>query len=103
MKKKILSMTVAAAIAASCAAAVVAEDKAPTVYVDGSEIFFDDQEPVILGEGTTLVPARGVFEAMGAKVEWDEEKQEVDVTSADSKTVIKMFIGQSELKAYDMS
>lgn len=103
MNKKILSMTIAAAMTVSCASAVIAEDKAPTVYVDRSEIFFDDQEPVILGEGTTLVPARGVFEAMGAKVEWNGETQQVDVTSADNNTLVQLVIGEGTMRVYDMS
>ncbi len=103
MKKKLLSIIAAAAMVASVASPVIAEDKTPTVYVNSSEIFFDDQEPVILGEGTTLVPARGVFESMGAKVEWDEENQQVNVTSSDNKKVIKLVIGDAVMRAYDMS
>lgn len=103
MKKKLLSVTVAAAMVASCAGAVIAEDKNPTVFVDNSEIFFEDQKPVILGEGTTLVPARGVFEAMGAKVNWDGEKQLVEVTSADNQTLVRLTIGDSTMKVYDLS
>ena len=70
MNKKLLSMTLALSMVAAGAAAVMADDKAPTVYVDKSEIIFEDQEPVILGEGFTVVPVRGVFEAMGATVKW---------------------------------
>lgn len=102
MKKKLLSMTIAAAMTVSCMSAVIAEDKTPAVYVNNSEIFFDDQTPVILGEGTTLVPARGVFEAMDAEVEWDEEKQQVEVTSADNMTIVRIVIGDSTLRSYDM-
>ena len=103
MKKKLLSMTIAAAMTVSCVSAVMAADKTPSVYVNNREIFFDDQAPVILGEGTTLVPARGVFEAMGAKVDWDGEKQQVEVTSADNMTIVRIVIGDSTLRAYDMS
>lgn len=63
MKKQILSISLAAALAVSCTGIAMAEDKTPTVFVNQGQIFFDDQAPVILGEGTTLVPARGVFEA----------------------------------------
>ncbi len=103
MKKKILSISLAAALALSCSAAVMAEDNAPAVYVNGSEIYFEDQSPVILGEGTTLVPARGVFEAMGAKVEWDGDNRLVEVTSSDSMTVIRLTIDDSTMKTYDVS
>ena len=61
MKKQILSISLAAALAVSCTGIAMAEDKTPTVFVNQGQIFFDDQAPVILGEGTTLVPARGVW------------------------------------------
>ena len=59
MKKQILSISLATALAVSCTGIAMAEDKTPTVFVNQGQIFFDDQAPVILGEGTTLVPARG--------------------------------------------
>ena len=102
MKKKLLSMTVAAAMIVSCGAAM-AEEKTPTVYVNSSEIMFDDQAPVILGEGTTLVPARGVFEAMGATVEWKDETRTVEIESADHKTLVRLVIDDSTMRVYDLS
>lgn len=103
MKKQILSISLAAALAVSCTGIAMAEDKTPTVFVNQGQIFFDDQAPVILGEGTTLVPARGVFEAMGAKVEWKEETRTVDVTSSDNKTLIRLTIDDSTMKVFDVS
>ena len=79
MKKKILSAVLAASFAVSCAGAAIAADKAPSVYVNTANILFEDQKPVILGEGTTLIPARGVFESMGANVKWDGRNQKVDI------------------------
>ncbi len=101
--KKLLSTTLAAAMVVSCGAAVMAEDKTPTVFVNTSEILFEDQEPVILGSGTTLVPARGVFEAMGGSVKWDETARIVEVESADHKTLIRLTIDDSTMKVYDLS
>lgn len=103
MKKKILSSMLVSALAISCTAAVMADDKTPSVYVDSSEIYFADQAPVILGEGTTLVPARGVFEAMGAKVTWNGDERLVEVKSADSNTIVKLVIDDSTMRVYDMS
>ena len=103
MKKQILSISLAAALAVSCTGIAMAEDKTPTVFVNQGQIFFDDQAPVILGEGTTLVPARGVFEAMGAKVEWKEDTRTVDVTSSDNKTLIRLTIDYSTMKVFDVS
>lgn len=43
------------------------------VRVDGKLIEFKDQYPIILDEGYTFVPVRGVAEALGADVEWDHK------------------------------
>ena len=97
MKKQILSISLAAALAVSCTGIAMAEDKTPTVFVNQGQIFFDDQAPVILGEGTTLVPARGVFEAMGASVDWNEESGDIIVSGED--ITITMSMGSSIMKA----
>ena len=97
MKKQILSISLAAALAVSCTGIAMAEDKTPTVFVNQGQIFFDDQAPVILGEGTTLVPARGVFEAMGAKVEWKEDTRTVDVSNCISISGTTFVIDTKEI------
>lgn len=43
------------------------------VRVDGKLISFEDQFPIILDDGYTFVPIRGVAEALGADVDWDNE------------------------------
>ena len=43
MKKQILSISLAAALAVSCTGIAMAEDKTPTVFVNQGQIFFDDQ------------------------------------------------------------
>lgn len=103
MKKKILSVALAASLALSCTGIVTAEGEVPSVYVNKSEIMFEDQTPVILGEGTTLIPARGVFEAMKATVKWDAEKRQVEVTSSDRNTIVRLDIDNPTMKVYDMS
>ena len=79
--KKILCLT---AILLMTATAGYAADKAkaePDIIVDGSKVLFDDQNAVIV-DGVTLVPARGVFEAMGNYVKWYGEKQMVQITTS---------------------
>jgi len=44
--------------------------------------------PPIIMQGTTLVPARAVFEEMGAKVTWNKSAQQVTVTSAKNTIVL---------------
>ena len=43
------------------------------VYVDGIKVNYPVKP--IVKNGTTLVPIRETFEAMGVKVEWNEEEQ----------------------------
>ena len=40
-----------------------------SVTIEGVRVNFTDQQPAIIG-GRTLVPLRGVFEALGFDVEW---------------------------------
>ena len=51
---------------------VFAEDI--NVYVGDAKVEFTDVQPVI-SEGRTLVPLRGVFEELGACVEWAEDER----------------------------
>lgn len=50
------------------------------VLLNNSQLNFD--VPPDLKGGVTLVPARGVFEALGAKVTWDDETKCVFVSAA---------------------
>ena len=103
MKKKLICIVAAAAVVSALGTAAMADDKAPQVFINNAQIMFADQEPVILGEGHTVVPARGVFEAMGAKVTWDGEKREVEVESKDRNTIINLAIDDNTMRVYDMS
>lgn len=47
-----------------------------TVAVDGRNIEFSGTQPVKMGN-TVMVPLRGVFERMGASVDWQESNQTV--------------------------
>ncbi|MBQ8300376.1 MAG: copper amine oxidase N-terminal domain-containing protein, partial [Clostridia bacterium] len=48
-----------------------------------------DQDPVIV-DNRTLVPARGVFEALGAMVEWKGETKQISVTTEDTTVVLTL-------------
>jgi len=58
------------------------------VIVNGSEVLFTDQKPVIQ-DGRTLVPVRGVFEQMGFSVIWDETINTATLKDADYEVKIK--------------
>lgn len=101
MKKKILSAAVAAACIAAMMPAAFAEIN-PVVEVNNREIVFPDQKPVILEqENRTMVPARGIFEYMGAIVNWDDEKQLVDIKQGGKQ--IQIVIGEPTMTVYTYS
>lgn len=102
MKKKILCFAAAMTMAFSATAGLAAEEtKTPSVRVDDRAIFFADQEPVILPEESRiLVPARGVFEAMDATVEWEQENQLVVVNSYNNTIRLLLWIDKAEMEVY---
>lgn len=62
-----------------------------TVKINGMVQVYD--QPPVIRQGRTLVPLRGIFEAMGASVSWDGNSQ--TVTAIKDNTSIKMKIGNS--------
>jgi len=67
------------------------EEKLVNVTIDGVVQKFD--QSAIIKNGSTLVPLRGVFEGLGAKVEWNNATQ--TVTGTKGSTVIKLTVGKS--------
>lgn len=63
------------------------------VFVDGVQINFD-QQPIIQ-EDRTLVPLRGVFEALGATVYWNNDTR--SVTAYKDGTTVELAIGSSTM------
>ena len=70
-----------------------AEDRPIRVMVDGAELAFD-VDPVIEND-RTLVPMRLIFEALGAKVDWDEATRTALAVKGDVK--ISITIDSAEL------
>lgn len=58
----------------------------PTVQLDGKKIKFD-QIPVI-ENGRTLVPLRGIFEAMGTAVDWNGATQTVTAVKGNTRITL---------------
>lgn len=63
------------------------------VFVDGVQISFD-QQPIIRDD-RTLVPLRGVFEALGATVYWNNDTR--SVTAYKDDTTVELAIGSSTM------
>lgn len=66
----VLSMSVCFAEEAAPVAAESSD--AVTVTIDGTEVVFSDQKPIV-ENGVTLVPLRAIFEGLGAVVSWDND------------------------------
>ena len=62
-----------------------------SVTIDGVAVDFEGQPPTIV-DGRTLVPVRGVFEALGFEVDWDQDVQMATLTRDDF--VVRIIIGQ---------
>lgn len=96
--KKIISFLIAVSCAAALTVPAFASDIA--VKVDGRTVAFrEDPKPVIISD-RTYVPIRRVLEYMGAKVEWNDEKRTVTVTSADNITVVVLTIDSPEINVF---
>ena len=69
-----------------------------SVVVNGETVAFEDQAPVIKND-RTLVPLRGVLEAMGVQVEWSAEDQSVTATRGTDAAYFT--VGSTELMTAD--
>jgi hypothetical protein len=88
---------VAAAVAflpPSAAVSAAAAGQPIRVVLDGRELAFDAPPRIV--NNRTLVPVRGVFEAMGATVLWNGDTRTVTALRLDS--VVKLVIGSKEAR-----
>lgn len=53
------------------------EENVVSVFVNGEEVLFDSPQPPYVEDGYTLVPLRGIFEALGATLLWDERTKTI--------------------------
>ncbi len=83
MKKIVIGML----LALICTLSVFASEV--KVTLDGKQLEFE--QPAVIVEERTLVPLRGIFEALGANVYWDGETK--TVTSVKDDVTIKFIIG----------
>jgi len=90
MRKRILSfallLTLVLGFAAVTPGLVYANDRID-VTIDGQAVVFPDQQPVII-DGRTLVPAAGVFQALGFDVAWNRDTRQAILTRANDVIVI---------------
>jgi len=78
-------------VIASAAAFAQSDQDHIRVVVDGQRVHFGDMQPREIN-GRVMVPLRGVFEKMGAHVDWDSASQTVTAFKEGSK--VQITIGQ---------
>ena len=103
MKKRILAMTCAAAVAAAAVPVYGAEETAAEpvqpaeetvatnlgVMVNEEPVVFSGQQPVIV-DNVTLVPVRGVLETLGVTVAWDAQTHTIILTEGEKTGTLTM-------------
>lgn len=89
MKKKLSSIIVLILLIGIFATTVSATSKSVTVIIDGQKQVYD--QPAIVENGRTLVPMRGVFESLGATIQWDQKTK--TVTGIKDDTTVKLKLG----------
>ncbi len=87
--KKLLSFLILSVTIALGATNVYA-DSTISVYVNGSKVSYDTNP--IIKNGSTLVPLRQTFEALGSTVDWNSAAK--TITANKNNTTIKLTIGQ---------
>ena len=65
-----------------------------SVILNGNELSFD--QPPYIENGTTMVPMRAIFEALGASVDYDAETK--TITANKGSTIIELTTGASTAK-----
>lgn len=86
---KFFAAAAAVGISAAFAVSAYAEADIVTVKIDNETVEFEDQNPVIVDPGYTMVPIRAVFEKAGAVVDWDQETQTASISKGDYNVTIK--------------
>jgi len=87
--RKSVAFMVAIVLSVATLAMSAGAQGAVRVFVDGDQVLFD-QPPITQG-GRVLVPLRGIFEKMGAVVEWNAGTR--TVRAARGTTLVELQIG----------
>ena len=90
--KKLVSIVLVLGIMMSMCTFASAEESKVTVTLDDIEVTFPDAQPFVDVRSRTLVPIRFVSEAMGAKVDWENDTRTVVIQKDNDN--IRYTIGQ---------
>ena len=98
--RRFFASTLAAIFILGLAPTAVYANDSIGVSIDGQEVIFDGQGPVIV-DGRTLVPVRGVFEQLGFEVDWYGYNRQAILKSDDYLIII--IIDSAIFTANDVS
>ncbi len=87
--KRLLTFLLTATLLLSSFALAAAEPAPITVVIDGKVQTYE-QPPVVV-DGSTFVPLRAIFEALGAKIDWDAQTR--TVTAVKGSKTISLTVG----------
>lgn len=59
-----------------------------SVYINGQKQSYS--QPPVMQKGSALVPLRGIFESLGASVDWNGSTQTVTATKSSTKIILKI-------------
>jgi hypothetical protein len=90
LKKWILAVCLLTMCFIPFSAISAAKSKTIYIFLDGKKMEFKLQEPLNVN-GRVLVPLRAIFEALGAKIEWDDTTKTVTAKKGD--VIITYTIG----------
>ncbi len=86
--KKILSILIVVAMMLSSLSICAVASAEIKVVIDGVNQTYDQMPQII--DSRTLVPLRGIFEALGAKVEWVDQTKTIIGSKGDNSVVLQV-------------
>ncbi len=84
--RKVIAMTIAVLLVVSCMPALA--EGTINITIDGDAKVFDVMP--VLDNDRTLVPLRGIFETLGAQVEWDDTTWSVTATKGETTVELQI-------------
>jgi len=87
LTKKILAASLVLALSFAALLTMASPLPDVTVTLDGVQVVFEDQEPIII-DNRTLVPVRGVFAALGFYPTFDDVTRQATLTRDDYEVII---------------
>ncbi|ABR47135.1 copper amine oxidase domain protein [Alkaliphilus metalliredigens QYMF] len=88
-KKLILLVVTILLLSLAMTTSVFASDIKVTI----NNTYLNFEQPPVVEKGRTLVPLRAIFEALGAKVDWEDSTR--TITGTKDSTVVRLQLGNS--------